>query len=237
MNYKLIKKNEVTSTNTVLKELAKSGEKEKTVLVANSQTMGRGRMGRSFYSPSDTGIYMSILLKESAGDNPTLLTTLAAVAVMKAVEISTGKIANVKWVNDIILDGKKVCGILTEGAYRGGELEYAVVGIGINVSTNDFPPECKNTAGSLNESDALKDKIMLSVIDCFFEELEKINSGEFIDFYSSRCETIGKNIKIISPNGDEREAFAVGIDSNANLIVRYPDMSQGILFSGEVSIR
>ena len=237
MEYKLIKKGEVTSTNTVLKELAKAGEAEKTVVAADSQTMGRGRMGRSFYSPDKTGIYMSILLRESAGKNPTLLTTLAAVAVMKGIESATGKKTQVKWVNDVMLDGKKICGILTEGAFRGSELEYAVVGIGINVSTEDFPDEFKSRAGSLGEDSAVKEKIMTSVLDCFFDELKNMGSGKFLEFYRGRCETVGKNIKIISPNGNKREALAVGIDSNANLIVKYPDSTKGVLFSGEVSVR
>ena len=78
---------------------------------------------------------------------------------------------------------------------------------------------------------------MTSVLDCFFNELKNVGTGEFLNFYRNRCETVGKNIKIISPNGNEREALAVGIDSNANLIVKYPDSSEGVLFSGEVSVR
>ncbi len=233
MNFNVIKKGTVTSTNTLLKQQAKDLS-HGTVMVADNQTEGRGRMGRSFYSPDETGVYMSILLKKDFGKNPTLVTTLTAVAVMKAIEKVTGKKAQVKWVNDILIDGKKVCGILTEGAFSGNELEYMIVGIGINASTVEFPDEIKEIAGSVNCD---KERLFLAVIDYFAIEFDNLESRDYLDFYRERCVTINKDIKIISPGKEPVEALAQGIDDNAGLIVKYPDGKTGVVSSGEVSVR
>lgn len=233
MEFNVIKKGTVTSTNTILKQGAKSFS-HGTVIVADCQTQGRGRLGRSFYSPDETGLYMSILLKNDFGKNPTLITTLTAVAVMKAVQRLTGKKAQVKWVNDILLDGKKVCGILTEGAFSGNELEYIIVGIGINASTTRFPDEIESIAGCVGCD---KEKLLAVVLDCFSDEFNNIESGAFLDFYRKRCITLDKEIKIISPGKESVEAFVQGIDNNAALIVKYPDGKTGIISSGEVSVR
>lgn len=233
MNYNVIKKGTVTSTNTLLKQQA-SALPHGTVMVADCQTEGRGRMGRSFYSPNETGLYMSILLKKDFGTNPTLITTLTAVTVMKAVEKVTGKKAQVKWVNDVLLDGKKVCGILTEGVFCGGKPEYMIVGIGINTSTLEFPDEIKGIAGSVGCD---KSDLLSAVLDCFSAELEALENKSFLDFYRERCITLNKEVKIISPEKEPVDAFSQGIDNNAGLIVKYPDGTQGVISSGEVSVR
>lgn len=233
MEFNVIKKGTVTSTNTLLKQQAKLLP-HGTALVADSQTQGRGRLGRSFYSPDETGLYMSILLKKDFDANPTLVTTMTAVAVIKAIEKVTGKPAQVKWVNDILLNGKKVCGILTEGAFSGNELEYIIVGIGINVSTSEFPEEIKEIAGRV---DCDKEELMTAVLDCFKAEFESLRSKKFLDFYRQRCVTLNKKIKILSPSKEPVEAFAQGIDDNAALVVKFPDSTVGTVSSGEVSVR
>lgn len=233
MNFSLFKYETVTSTNTKIKEDAKILP-HGFVLVAEHQTEGRGRMGRSFYSPAKTGLYMSILLKKDFGSNPTLVTTMTAVAVMKAIEKATGKATRVKWVNDILIDGKKVCGILTEGAFSGGELEYMIVGIGINTATEEFPDEIKDVAGSIGCN---KETLLFNVLDCFSEEFDKLSKGEFLDFYRERCVTVNKDVKIISPDKEPVEAFVQGIDDDAALIVKYSDGTSGKVSSGEVSVR
>lgn len=233
MEFNVLKKGTVTSTNALLKAEAKSLP-HGTVIAADCQTEGRGRLGRSFYSPDKTGLYMSILLKKDFGKDPTLITTLTAVAVMKAIEKVTGRKAQVKWVNDIILNGKKVCGILTEGAFSGNEIAYMIVGIGVNTGIEDFPDEIKEIAGSVNCD---KEQLLSAVLDSFAEEFDNISQGRFLDFYRERCITIGKDIKIISPGKEPREAFAQGIDDNNALIVRYPDGKTDKVSSGEVSVR
>ena len=125
----------VTSTNTILKEMAEQGAKEGTVIIAEEQTAGRGRTGKQFYSPKGTGIYISILLRpDIPAEESLFLTTSAAVATARAIEDVSDKRALIKWVNDIYLEDKKTCGILTEGAFNveTGKLDYAIVGIGIN---------------------------------------------------------------------------------------------------------
>ena len=234
MDFKIVKKDVVVSTNTLLKELAKNGADHGTVLIADSQTGGKGRLGRSFYSPEKTGIYMSVLLRRDFGNNPTLVTTLASVCVMKAIEKLTGKKTQVKWVNDVLLDGKKVCGILTEGSFCGKELEYMIVGIGVNVNTCNFPDDIKDIAGSVG---AEKDRLVDEILYAFGEEFEKFHTLEYLDFYRNRCVSVGKNIKIISPEKEPVAAFSQGIDDNAGLIVKYPDGTIDVITSGEVSIR
>ena len=143
---------ELDSTNQYLKELAKEGAKAGTVIIANKQSAGRGRLGRSFFSPEGTGIYMSILLRpEMELQKSVRITSMAAVAVARAIERVSGIEAKIKWVNDIFLNGKKVCGILTESGINAitGTLEYAVLGIGINVGTIQFPEELKDIATSI----------------------------------------------------------------------------------------
>ncbi len=124
----------VTSTNLVLRDLASQGAPEGTVVIAARQTGGRGRKGRAFFSPEYTGVYVSLLLKPKiAPDDATLITTTAAVAVCEAVESLSDRKAEIKWVNDVFVDGKKICGILTEGSFdmESGQFEYAILGTGI----------------------------------------------------------------------------------------------------------
>ena len=144
---------EVTSTNTMLKERGSQGAKEGQVIIANMQTAGRGRIGRTFHSPSDTGIYMSILLRPTdlIPQDAVKITTLAAVCACEAIENVSGKSAAIKWVNDIFMDGLKVCGILTEAAMslESGNLDYVVLGIGLNAYEPEggFPEESYNQSG------------------------------------------------------------------------------------------
>ena len=237
MKFDVIKKDVVTSTNTLLKEMAHSGAKSGTVIIANKQTAGKGRMGRCFYSPENTGIYLSVLLREPSLSEPTLLTTAAAVAVMKAISRTTKKEPQVKWVNDILLDNKKVCGILTEGEFCESRLMFAIVGIGINVSTQNFPDDIKSRAGSIAADTSLKDELTQNLLFYLSQEFENADNREFLDYYRKRCVTVGKSIKIISPGKEPKEAFAEGIDDCAALIVRYADGTTENISSGEASIR
>ena len=233
----------VTSTNLVLREKANAGARQGTVVIAASQTGGRGRLGRSFYSPDDTGIYLSILLRpdQAAGD-ATLITTAAAVAVCEAIEKISDTVPQIKWVNDVFIDGKKVCGILTEASFglENGKIEYAVLGIGINVYTPlaGFPDEIKNIVGSVlqkRQSDA-KNRLAAEVLNNFFSLYQKIGNREFINEYKRRSFVIGKRITVLS--GEKAiPATALDIDENCRLIVQYDDGSTAALYSGEISIK
>ena len=146
----------VTSTNTVLRQMAEEGAEDGSVLLADSQTAGRGRMDRRFYSPPGTGLYLSLLLRPRIpAADAVRITACAAVAAAEAIEEVSGRRTAVKWVNDILLDGRKVCGILTEGSVDPltGLLRYAVVGIGVNITPppDGFPPELRTVAGAVCE--------------------------------------------------------------------------------------
>lgn len=155
-------RDQVTSTNTLVKEKAMNGQGEGYVLFANCQTQGRGRLGRNYHSPKDTGLYFSMLLRpHMTMEEVNRITTIAAVAVAEAIEEIAQVSAKIKWVNDIYINDKKVCGILTEGSFatNGEGMEFVVVGIGINVSgpLEGFPVELRDIATSLFESTQYKE--------------------------------------------------------------------------------
>lgn len=233
----------VSSTNTVLKEIAMNGGKQGYVLIAQEQTAGKGRLGRRFYSPDNTGIYMSILLRPKMTIQDSLLiTTSAAVAVSRAVEKLSNKEAKIKWVNDVFVDGRKICGILTESSldFESGCLEYAVVGIGVNISKpdNDFPDDLKNIAGGFLDhiKGNVRCKLIAEIINEFSDQMENLSSRYYLDEYKRRSFLLGQNITVIKPNGN-RKAKAIDIDNQARLIVEYADKSIEHLSSGEVSVK
>ena len=167
---------ELDSTNNYLKKVGSKGEKENHLVIALSQTGGRGRMGRSFYSPNGTGIYFSLLLHpEYAIEKSLFLTVMAAVSVAETVMKYNSNDVKIKWVNDVYIDGKKVCGILTEGAINANKMrDYAVVGIGINVIApeNGFPDDINDIATAIfpgNTGESVKEKIVADVVNKFFD--------------------------------------------------------------------
>jgi BirA family transcriptional regulator, biotin operon repressor / biotin---[acetyl-CoA-carboxylase] ligase len=235
----------VTSTNTLLKELANEGEAEGKVLIAEEQTGGRGRLGREFYSPAKTGIYMSILLRPKLTVEDSLfITTSAAVSVAKAIEKVTDCETKIKWVNDIYCNGKKVCGILTEAAvdFEGGGLEYCIVGIGINVSRpkDDFPVELQSIATAIFESrmysSSLRSQLTAEILNNFCEYYAEFSKEAITKEYRKRSFLIGKEIEVITGNKSQR-ALALDIDDNARLVVKLSDGNIKSLTSGEISIR
>jgi BirA family biotin operon repressor/biotin-[acetyl-CoA-carboxylase] ligase len=235
----------VTSTNTILKQMAEQGEHEGKVLIANQQTVGRGRLGRSFYSPSQTGVYMSALLRPqlNAADS-LLITTAAAVAVAHAVQTVAGREARIKWVNDIFVDGRKAAGILTEASldFETGGLSYVVLGIGINVSrpNEDCPEELKSIVSSLfgeeEQSAEIKSRLIAEVWNQFFTYYPRLTDRAFMEEYRRLSFVIGQEVEVVSGVSRER-ARVVDINNDAQLIVRLVDGTQKQVSSGEVSIR
>lgn len=231
---------EVTSTNTLLKQRGHSGAPHGFVIVAESQTAGRGRMGREFFSPDQTGAYFSVLLRPNLSPSDSLLiTTCAAVACAKALERISGKSAQIKWVNDIYMDNRKVCGILTEASFAQGKIDFAVLGIGINLYTphNGFPTEIKDKAGSLftlQDTD-LRAVIIAEVLNEFFAMYESIEKRVFIEEYRSRSLLDGKRVNVIKSDCII-PATALYIDSDLSLAVRYENGNIEHLTSGDVSI-
>lgn len=234
----------VDSTNTMLKKMAENGAAEGTVIMAGEQTAGRGRLGRSFSSQNGTGVYFSLLLRPDMKPQESLLiTTCAAVAVAKAIEKNTNKPASIKWVNDIYMHDRKVCGILTEASFdlECGKLSYAVLGIGINMyfPENALPEELKDIAGAVFDEKPDADtvsRIIADVINIFMLEYKVLVGKHFFFDYVSRSYLDGKKINVIKPDGVS-EAVALDVDGDFRLHVRYTDGTEEYLASGEVSTR
>ncbi len=231
------------STNTLLKKLAGQGAPEGKVIAAEEQTAGRGRFGRTFYSPAGTGVYFSLLLRpDTTAADATRITTAAAVAVARALEAVAGAAAGIKWVNDVYINGKKVCGILTEGAFdmESGGMEYAVLGIGINVAPPEagFPGELQDIAAAVASTAApgLKSRLIADILKRFWHYYKNLSDKSYLADYKSMSIILGREIDVLTVDGTRR-ALALDIDDDCRLIVRYEDGATGALSSGEVRIR
>lgn len=235
----------ISSTNTYLKELANNNAKEGTVVIATEQTAGKGRTGKSFFSPKDSGIYLSILLRPNIpADQCLFLTTSAAVATARAIEDVCDKQADIKWVNDIYIENKKVCGILTEASFdiESMGLDYVIVGIGINIlkPKNGFPDDIKDIATAIfdskSESNGKRSILIANLLDYFLDYYKDFSSKEYVKEYIERSMVLGKNISVIQ-GGQTKNAKAVEIDDNCRLKVEWEDGHTSWLSSGEVSIK
>ena len=210
-------------------------------MIADSQSGGKGRLGRSFFSPEHAGIYLTVILRpDCAPDRAGLLTSLAAVAAARAVEKISGADVKIKWVNDLYLNGKKICGILTEGGLglEAGRLEYAVVGIGINVNRMEFPPELREIATSVgNETGTSPDRNrliaeILNELDGLYGDLE---TGAFLEESRRRSNVIGREVTVIE-GGRKYPAKAVDIDGQGRLVIKTEE-GRTCLNYGEVSLK
>ncbi len=225
------------STNALLKEECKKGAPNYYTVIADRQTSGRGRLGRSFFSDVG-GLYMSFLLRSINNVDVISVTATAGVSTAEAIEEIYGVKCGIKWVNDLIYNGRKVCGILAEGVIsESGELEGIVIGIGVNISPpqNGFRDEIKDIAGAISDRyvKAERDALARAIIKRFDSN---ISSDSLIDKYRSMSNVIGREIKVISPN-EVFNAKAIGIDEKFGLVVITEDNEEITLRSGEISIR
>lgn len=224
------------STNNVAKRIIAEGEDDVLLVVGEEQTAGRGRQGKSFYSPGGTGIYMSLVVHPMIElQNAVTATTAAAVAVCRAIESLTDKKPMIKWVNDVYLNGKKICGILTEAVtdFETQTVSSIIIGVGINLTTKDFPCDVQN-ASCLNA-----DVKRAELIGAVANELNRIvNSGygEFMEYYRAHSLVVGEDIVFIK-NGVSTSARAVGIDDFGGLEVELADGTHYTLRSGEITVR
>lgn len=226
----------VDSTNNCCKRLLADGREGIFLVTADEQTAGRGRQGKSFYSPPLTGIYFSVVIRPHTSlHNAVTATTAAAVSVCRAIEKITDKNPKIKWVNDVYLDNKKICGILTEAItnFEDGTVDSVIVGIGINIKTTCFPDDV-TAAGNLN-TDISRSRLIAAVTD---ELLEIAGNGykSFIDYYRNHSLVIGEKIKFIQ-NAKVTPALAVAIDETGGLEVELENGEHTVLRSGEISIR
>ncbi len=237
---------EVDSTNTRLKEMAKVGSPAGTVLVADRQTGGRGRLGRSFLSPGGVGVYLSALIRPDCAPTELMhLTCAVAVAMCDAVENAFGFRPGIKWTNDLVVGNKKLGGILTELGLdpKTGRVDYAILGIGINCgqTASDFDESIRCLATSARmvlgrETD--RNRLIAEMI-LALERMDRTllaSPDTMLGRYRADCITLGKEISIL--RGDEvRHARALDIDREGGLIVRYDSGEIGTVTSGEVSVR
>lgn len=231
--------NSVDSTNNEAKRLLAKGIKENAVIIANEQTAGRGRLGRDFYSPKDTGLYFSYLFHPNKSLSDTVfITTAAAVSVVRAIEkISTLK-PEIKWVNDVYLGGRKICGILTEAIsdFESGIAESVIVGIGINVNTADFPESIEKTAASLNDKSITRPLLAQALADEIIKVANDLSAPDILEDYRARSLVLGKEITYIK-NGEKYTATATAIGDKGELIVKTPTGDYQTLSSGEITVR
>lgn len=234
------------STNNRAKQLALENAPHGTAVIAMQQTAGKGRLGRSFFSPRE-GIYLSIIIKPTFDLSKSVLVTAAAsVAVAQAIESICGRQAQIKWVNDVYMDGKKICGILTEGItdFETGHIESLVIGIGVNTSVKDFPDELRDTVGAV-DGDYSRSALAAEIISRMLNFAENIEFREFIQDYRGRSMVIGKNVTVykgvysIAPEKEleGRSAKVLDIDEDGGLEVLYTDGKHETLTSGEISVR
>lgn len=221
------------STNKTAKEMAINGATHGTTIIANSQTGGRGRRGRKFFSPPNTGIYMSIIIHNKQFDLSNIMTVFTAVCVCEAIKYICGVDAKIKWINDIFLDNKKIAGILTETS----SAEWAVIGIGINFNTSieNLPSEIKNIAGSIfnGTTNIERNTLIADIINRILTQ--KYNQNQIIQKYKQNMLAINKKILVLKPK-ETFEAIALDIDNMGQLIVKKNNGEIVTLCTGEISI-
>lgn len=236
---------EVTdSTNQRIYDFAEKGREEGLLAVAEEQTGGKGRRGRSWVSPPGTGIWMSLLLRPKVEpQKASMVTIVAALAMTKAMEKITGMEIRIKWPNDVVLNGKKVCGILTEMSAELEEIHYIIVGIGIDANTESFPEDIQDRATSIYlESGKKVERAAFIAEFCvrfeqYYERFLEMGNLAFLkEEYEAYLINIGREVKIIKKK-EERIRKALGINELGELIVAKSDGTTEIIFSGEVSVR
>ena len=242
IEWKLEIHSHIDSTNNRGKELALAGAEHGTVVIADSQSAGRGRFGRKFHSPEGCGVYLSIVFRPDFGaEKAVMITSMAAVAVARAIEAVADVEARIKWVNDVYIGSKKACGILCEAGldFESGQMQYVVAGIGVNVGFIDFPDEIKNIATSISNEcgkAVSRNRFIAELLNQISILYPQIESGIFMDESRRRSNVIGRDIYVL--RGDEKYAAkAVDIDDGGSLIVVTESGERQLLHSGEVSLR
>lgn len=231
----------IGSTNTEAKLAAEDGLKKNAIFVASEQTAGRGRLGRSFSSSRDKGLYLTILIPfDMPAHYATSLTTYMAVIATRVLSSLTPLDTKIKWVNDIYAGGKKLAGILTEGKAKDeGVLAYALVGIGINLLKQDFPEDVKAIATTVEDECGITidpSDLAAEIVKEFFDNLDLVGTHELADEYRARSFLIGERVNVIKPT-KAYEATVKDITDKCELVLTLPDGSEEILSTGEVSVR
>lgn len=234
----------VDSTNLQAKREAENGCGQGTLVVTDMQTAGRGRRGRAWSSPPGTNVYFTLILKpEYQPDEASMVTLVMALAVAEGIRAGCGVEAGIKWPNDIVVEGKKVCGILTEMSVERDYIHYVVVGAGINVGLQDFPPEVAPKAVSLEKVCGRKIARASLVADVtrafedYYDIFEREHSlAGLMGQYNSLLVSLGREVCILDPRGEYR-GISRGINEKGELLVELADGSVTAVYAGEVSVR
>jgi BirA family biotin operon repressor/biotin-[acetyl-CoA-carboxylase] ligase len=237
---------EIDSTNNYCKRMAEEGAPHGLLAVADRQVSGRGRRGRVWETPSGTSVAMSMLLRpQLQPDRASMLTIVAAMAVAEAVKSVSALPVKIKWPNDIVINGKKLCGILTEMSVELSAINYVVVGIGINVNNSSFPEEIAHTATSMyleQKSHVSRSRVIAAVTDAFeryyeiFMETQDLSGLK--EDYEKNLVNLGAGVRVVTGEGVvEDEGTALGIDAFGRLMVQLDDGSVKNVMAGEVSVR
>lgn len=231
----------IDSTNNFAKSLAQLGAVNGHTIIAEQQTAGKGRMGKKFYAPNNQCIYLSVIVRPQLSvEYALMITSCAAVAVAEAIEKVSGLRCGIKWVNDLYSNGKKLCGILTEAAIgvEQGGLEYAVIGIGINVSNTSFPKELEDIATSIRAEtgkNVNRSQLVAEILNRLEVRLGDICTKEFLDDYRKRSIIIGKRI-IITRNDVSETVQCVDIDNLGKLVVRRDNGEEVALSTATITL-
>lgn len=226
----------IDSTSSEARRRALDGTDAPAVFIAESQSAGRGRTGKSFYSPMGTGVYLSLMIDgKELSDDGVLLTCAAAVAVRRAILKVTGVCADIKWVNDLYVNGKKVCGILSESVFCNGQ-RYVIIGVGINLSTTEFPYELADIAASLGTEETKREPLCVECINELLRVCRHTCKDSLMEEYKKHSCVLGKSIAY-TENGEWREGYAEDINENGHLSVRDRNGNIHLLSSGEISLR
>lgn len=231
------------STNAMAREKASTGIQDGYVVVANEQTGGRGRNGKYFYSPLDTGIYFSLVLRPLGwtAQQAVRLTAMAAVAVCDAIESVSGQLPEIKWVNDIFINGRKVCGILTEASMglEDASLEYVIIGIGINAlfPKDGFPEDIAETAGCVFPEPVgdERNRLAAEILNQFMTLYTSLPDSKYMNRYRSRCNVIDRKV-LIQTQAESLQATALDVDDDCRLIVKLEDGTIHAYPSGKIRI-
>lgn len=229
---------EIGSTNNYAHLLAENNCPPGTTVIANHQTAGRGRQGHSFYSPKDTGLYFSMVVRFNEHDDLSLVTPAAAVAAAAAIRETTGIRPGIKWVNDLFIGRRKAAGILCEGVMdrQTGRISTGIIGIGINCRTEEFPDDIQDIAVSLHADTLSRNRLAAVLRRNLLYYTSRLEDPELMELYRRDSVVIGKHITY-TYNNETLHAFVTGINDRGNLILRKDDGSEETLMSGEISIK
>lgn len=235
---------EIDSTNTQVKRMAKEGAEQGLVVTADKQSAGKGRRGRVWESPAGTNLYFSLLLRpELKPDKAPMLTLVMAYSVAKVIRAQGGLPVEIKWPNDLVLAKKKICGILTEMELSGNQIKDVVIGVGINVNTTEFPEELRDKATSLylQKGEQMERQLLLAqILEEFGRQYERFLEIQDLSFlqneYNQMLINKDREVLVLEP-GQEYQAKALGMNEKGELLVEKEDGSVEAVFAGEVSVR